>query len=59
MLEDKCRLYQKMANSDETMSSPQYVRDLETRCLLLQQQISEMEVMSYPYKSRFPTLYYE
>ena len=50
MLEDKCRLYQKMANSEETMSSPQYVRDLETRCLLLQQQISEMEVMCYLYK---------
>lgn len=41
VLEDKCRLYQKM-NTEE--SSPRYTRDLETKCLRLQQQLSEMEV---------------
>ncbi|XP_067942476.1 UBX domain-containing protein 11-like isoform X2 [Watersipora subatra] len=41
VLEDKCRLYQKL--NVEDANSSRYVRDLETRCLLYQQQISEME----------------
>lgn len=43
VLDDKCRLYQKV-NSEET-HSPRYVTDLESRCLSLQKQISEMEVL--------------
>lgn len=42
MLEDKCQLYKKASTEDHHSST--YLKELEARCLRLQQQISDMEV---------------